>query len=137
MCLLLLLKMSQNTIDNVLVLNTRDDFHGPTAPTTDSISILKTRLSACAQVIAAWRSAVTVLPHCDSAYVFATFGRRDLPTPPVVGGQHAVIAGKIDAGLRHQGSQTCDEIHRLECHLRGAIPVGRLQGVDHLAGGAE
>jgi hypothetical protein len=36
-----------------------------------------------------------------------------------------VVAGEVDAGLRHQGSQTCDEIDRLECHLRVAIPVGR------------
>ena len=55
----------------------------------------------------------------------------------MVGGQHAVIAGEVDAGLRHQGSQTCDEIHRPERHLRRPIPVGCLQGIENLTGRTE
>ncbi len=44
---------------------------------------------------------------------------------------------EIDPGLGNQCRQSCNEIHRLEGHLRGAIPVGRLQGIEHLAGGAQ
>ncbi len=48
---------------------------------------------------------------------------------------------EIDAGLRYQGSQTCNEIHRIEGHLGcpmpkafaalmgQAFPVGRLASV--------
>jgi hypothetical protein len=72
---------------------------------------------------------------CARLKCLATFGRSDFSAPAVIWGKDAVVAGKIDAGLRHQGSQTCDEIHRLEGHLGSAIPVGRLQATEHLAGG--
>ena len=48
-----------------------------------------------------------------------------------------MIAGEIDAGFGDQRCQPSDEIHRFESHLGRSIAVGRLQRVDHLAGGAE
>ena len=48
-----------------------------------------------------------------------------------------LVAGEIDSGLGSQCRQSGHEIHRFESHLRGAIAVGRRQGVDHFAGGAE
>ena len=41
---------------------------------------------------------------------------------------------EIDSGFWHEGRQSCDEIHRLECYLRGAIPVRRLQVIENLIG---
>ena len=66
--------MSQDPVDDVLILNASDDFDGPTAATTNfSIG--------------------------DSVHSFTTFGRGDLPTPSVVRCQYAVIASEIDPGL--------------------------------------
>ena len=48
-----------------------------------------------------------------------------------------MIAGEVDAGFGDQRCQPCDEIHRFESHLGRSIAVGRLQGIDHLAGRAE
>ena len=48
-----------------------------------------------------------------------------------------MIAGYIDAGLGDQRCQPCDEIHGFEGHLGRSIPVGRLQGIEHLAGGTQ
>jgi hypothetical protein len=49
--------MSQDAIDDVLVLNTGDDLYRSNARTETSTSILKTRLSRWAQDIATCRSA--------------------------------------------------------------------------------
>ena len=73
----------------------------------------------------------------DSVHSFATFGRGDLPTPSVVRCQYAVIASEIDPGLGNQCRQSGYEIYRVEGYLGRSIPVGRLQGIDHLAVGAE
>ena len=54
----LLAKMSQDPVDDVLLLDASDDFDSPPAATAQtSMSILNTRLSRWAQVIAAWHSA--------------------------------------------------------------------------------
>jgi hypothetical protein len=68
---------------------------------------------------------------------FPAPGRSDFPATAVVRGDDAVVPGEIDAWFWHEGRETGDEIHRIEGHLRGAIPVRRLQGVDHFAGGTE
>jgi len=74
---------------------------------------------------------------CAYLRCLATFGWGDLSTPSVVRCQYAVIAGEIDPELVNQCRQSSYEIHRLEGYLGRSIPVGRLQGIDHLAGGAE
>jgi hypothetical protein len=51
--------------------------------------------------------------------------------------QDAVVTGEIDPRLWYQSSQPRIEIYRVEGYLGRSIPVGRLQGVDHLAGGAQ
>ena len=60
-----------------------------------------------------------------------------------------MIAGEIDSRLRYQSSQPRNEIYRVEGYLGRsmpkafaalmgqAFPVGRLQGIYHLAGGTE
>ena len=48
--------------------------------------------------------------------------------------QNAMIAGEVDPRLGYQGRQPCDEIYRVEGHLRRSVALGRLQVVDHLGG---
>ena len=73
----------------------------------------------------------------DSRRAFAAFGRGNLPTPAVVRRQHFVVASEIDPRFWHGGRQSRNEIHWIEGQLRGAIPVGRLQGLENLAGGTQ
>ncbi len=72
-----------------------------------------------------------------SLYTLAAFSWCDQSAPAVVGGENTVIAGEVNPWLRYEGCQAGDEIDRVEGHLGRSIAVGRLQGVDHLAGGAE
>ena len=134
----LTLKMNQDPVDNVLVLNTTDDPDRASTASTD----LDVDIEYSLESLGPSHSSMALgrCPYfriCARLKCLAMSGRSDFPAPAVIWGKDAVVAGEVDAGLRHQGSQTCDEIHRLECHLRGAIPVGRLQGVDHLAGGTQ
>jgi hypothetical protein len=60
-----------------------------------------------------------------------------------------MVAGEVDPRLWHQSRQTSNEIHRFEGHLGRAMPkafaslmgqafpVRYLQGVNHLARGAQ
>ncbi len=109
------------------------------------MSILKTRLRRCYHVpgprsyrIKRASTSSLALGRCSyfrtcaRLKCLATSGRSNFPAPAVIWGKDAMVAGNIDAGLRHQGSQTCDEIYRrmaapIERHLRGAIPVARLR----------
>ena len=72
---------------------------------------------------------------CSHLRCLAMFGRGDLPTPSMVQCQYAVIASEFDPGLGNQCRQSGYEIHRLEYYPCCLIPVGRLQGIDHRAGG--
>ena len=133
--LFLALEVSQNPVDNVLVLSTTDDPDRASTASTD----LDVDIEYSLESLGPSHSSMALgrCPYfriCARLKCLATSGRSDFPAPAVIWGKDAVVAGEVDAGLRHQGSQTCDEIHRLECHLRGAIPVGRLQGIEHLAG---
>jgi hypothetical protein len=106
------------------------------------MSILKTRFKRCAQVMDAWHSAGVLTSAFEP--VFSALPRlagvtspRQRWLGPGRAGQDTMVPGQVDSRLWHQRSQAGDEIHRIEGHLRGAVPVGGLQGVDHLAGGTE
>ena len=49
------------------------------------------------------------------------------PTQSVIGCQYAMVAGQIDPGFWHEGCQSGNEVHWIESHLGGAIPVGGLE----------
>lgn len=68
---------------------------------------------------------------------FSTLGWRDQSAPAVIWRQNTVLAGEVDTGFGYQGSQPGNEVHRFEGHLCRSIPVRDLQGVDHLARGAQ
>ena len=68
---------------------------------------------------------------------FAAFSRGDIPTPAVVRRQHTVVASEIDPRFWHEGRQSRNEMHWVEGHLRGVIAIGRLQGLENLAGGTQ
>ena len=44
-----------------------------------------------------------------------------------------MIAFEINPRLGHEGRQSRNEIYWFDGHLRGAIPVGGLQGIENLA----
>jgi hypothetical protein len=71
----------------------------------------------------------------DRLAASATFGRGDQPAPSVVRCQNAMVAGEVDPRLGYQGRQPRDEIYRVKDHLGRSVAIGRLQVVDHLAGG--
>ena len=64
------------------------------------MSILNTRLSRLAQVIAACRSASGGGRFRCSLYTFVAFGWHDHPSPAVMLSQDAVVAGEIDSRFR-------------------------------------
>jgi hypothetical protein len=73
----------------------------------------------------------------DSRRAFAAFGRCNALTPAVIGRQHTVVTSEIDPRFWHEDRQSRNEMHGVEGHLRGAIPVGRFQGLANLAGGTQ
>ena len=104
------------------------------------MSMPNTRLRRCAQVIAAGRSAGVLWSVWAAAWPVAPLprlGLGHLRAVRAVGGEHAVEAGEIDARFGHQRGQSCDEIQRLEEHMRGAVRVGRLQLVAYQAARGE
>ena len=114
--------MSQDPVDGVLLLDASDDFDRPTAATANlnvDIEYGLESLGPSHSSMALGRCPYSRI--CARLKCLATSGRSDFPAPAVIWGKDAVVAGEVDAGLRHPGRQTCDEIHRLECHLRGAI----------------
>ena len=136
--LFLPLEMSQNSIDYILVLNTSNDPDRTTAAAANLNVDIENSLESlgpghCGMTL----SRRTNFRIGERLHTFATLGRGDLPTPSVVRCQYAVVASEIDPGLGNQCRQSGYEIHRIEGHLCRAIPIGRLQGIDHLAGGTQ
>jgi hypothetical protein len=83
------------------------------------------------------RGAVVCLGRCLACCTLAPPGLGHLRAVRAVRGKHAVEAGEIDARFGHQRGQSCDEIQRLEEHVRGTVRVGRLQLVAHQAARGE
>ena len=136
--LFLALKMSQDPVDGVLLLDASDDFDRPTAATAN----LNVDIEHALESLGPGHSSMALgrCPYfriCARLKCLATSGRSDFPAPAVIRRQDAVVAGEIDSRFRHQCCQPCDEIHGVKCHLRRPIPVRRLQGIDDLAGRTE
>ena len=64
---------------------------------------------------------------------FAPLCRGHQGTMFAIGREHTMEPGKVDSGPGHQRGQAGNEIQRLEHHMRGAIPVRRLQLVSNVA----
>ena len=132
--LFFLAKMSQNSIYDVLILNTGDDLYRSTATAANLDIDIEYALESLGPghrdvSFSGWAN----FSIGDSFHSFATFGRRDLPTPSVVRCQDAVVSREIDPGFWYECRQPSDEIHRIEGHLCRAIPIGRLQGIESRA----
>jgi hypothetical protein len=110
-----------------------------------STSILKTRFSRCAQVIAmdgmytgfagakTGHGRMTLNWHllllailCFGLVAFSPFCWRHQRSVLAVRRKHAMKARQVDSGLRHQRGQFGYEIHRLEDDVGSPIPVRRL-----------
>jgi len=130
--------MSQYSIYDVPVLATCDDSDGPTAAAAN----LDVDAEHTFQALNPGHCDMT-LDGCaefcvgDGLVAFPAPGWCNQPSPAVVRGKDAVVAGEIDPRLRYQSSQPRNEIYRVEGYLGRSIPVGRLQGIDHLASGTE
>ncbi len=136
--LFLIAQMSQNSFDDVLIFDASDHPYRPTAAGAGHDVYIEYVL----EPLSPGRCCMSLRCRADLSIgnrlgTFSAPGWCDHPTPAVVWCQNAVIAGEVDAGFGYQGSQTGNEIHRIERYLRRSIAVGRLQGVDHLAGGAQ
>jgi hypothetical protein len=68
-----------------------------------------------------------------SLVALAALGWRHLCTMRAVGCENAVEASQVDPGFGHQGDESCNEVHRLEDDVRGAIALRCLELVTHLA----
>ena len=102
----LALKMSQDPVDGVLLLDASDDFDRPTAATAN----LNVDIEHALESLGPSHSSMALgrCPYfriCARLKCLATSGRSDFPAPAVIWGKDAVVAGEVDAGLRHQGSQ--------------------------------
>ena len=58
--------------------------------------------------------------------------RRHLRPPPAVGARRPRDTSSGGPAPRHQRRQARHAVQRLDDHVGGAVPVGRLQGVAHL-----
>jgi len=130
--------MSDDSIHDVLVLNTCDD--SDRAPVAAAFPDVDTE--GTFQALSPDHSGVALGGRAsfrtgDSLHTLAAFSWCDQSAPAVIWHQDAVIAGEVDAGFGYQGSKPGNEIHRFEGHLCRSIPVGCLQGVNHFAGGAQ
>ena len=104
--LFLALKMSQDPVDGVLLLNATvrrsdDDFDRPTAATAN----LNVDIEHALESLGPSHSSMALgrcpyLRICARLKCLATSGRSDFPAPAVIWGKDAVVAGEVDAGLR-------------------------------------
>jgi hypothetical protein len=95
--------VSQDPVDDVLILNASDDFDGPTAAITNfniDIEYSFESLGPCHRGMPF--SGLENFSIGNSVHSFATFGRGDLPTLSVVRCQYTVIAREIDPRLGNQ-----------------------------------
>ena len=136
--LFLSLKMSQNSIDDVLILDASDYLYRPTAAGAELDVYIEYALESLSpghrRMSLRCRADLHIGNRLDS---FSTPGWRDQPSPAVVRCEYAVVSGEVDPRLRHQCRQSRYEIHGVKCHLRRSIAVGRLQCINHLASGTE
>jgi hypothetical protein len=130
--------MSQNSIDDILVLNTRDDPDRSSATATDFDVDVEDAL----EPLCPGHCHMSLRRRADFRFgnrldAFSTPGWGDQPAATMVRSEKAMVASEVDAWFGGQRCQACDEIHGIECHLCRSIPVRCLQGVDHLARGTQ
>ena len=116
-----------------------------------STSILNTRFSRCAQVIAMdgmnagfagaktghrrmtlnWRLLLLAI-RCFGLVAFSPLCRCHQRTVFAMRGKYTMESCQVDSGPGHQCGQPGNEIHRLEDDVGGPIPIRRLQLVADL-----
>ena len=105
--LLLSLKMSQNSIDDILLLDTGDDSDRSAAAGAD----LDVYIEHALEPLSPSHGGMALgggANFCvgDRLDAFPTPGWRDQPTPAVVWSENAMVAGEVDPRLRHQCRQS-------------------------------
>ena len=136
--LFLALKMSQNSIDDVLIFDASDDSDRTAAAAADFDVYVEYSLESLSPshggVALGGRADFCVGDRHDA---FPAPGWCDYSTTAMVWSENTMVAGEVDPRLWHQSRQTGNEIHRLEGHLCRSIPVRCLQDVNHLARGTQ
>ena len=104
--LFLLAKMSQDPVDDFLLLDASDDFDSPPAATAN----LNVDIEHTLESLGPGHSSMALgrCPYyriCTRLKCLATSGRSDFPAPSVVRCQDAVVAGEVDTRFWHQGRQ--------------------------------
>ena len=104
--LFLSLKVSQNSIDDVLVLDTSDDSDRSAAAAADFDVYIEYSL----EPLSPGHGGMTLggcADFCvgDELDAFPAPGWRDEPAPAMVRREYAVVAGEVDPRLRHQCCQ--------------------------------
>jgi len=104
--LFLSLKVSQNSIDDVLVLDTSDDSDRSAAAAADFDVYIEYSL----EPLSPGHGGMTLggcADFCvgDELDAFPAPGWRDEPAPAMVRREYAVVAGEVDPRLRHQCRQ--------------------------------
>ena len=90
---------------------------------------LDVNLEHALQTLRPCRCGVALCPRLIRAHrvTLPASGRGHLLTQMMVGREDAVRTGEIDARAGHECRRPGDEIQGVEDHMRGAIPVRRLQ----------
>ena len=104
--LLLSIKMSQDSIDDILFLDTGDDSDRPAAAGAD----LDVYIEHALEPLRPGHSGMTLGGCADFCVggqldAFPAPGWRDEPAPSVIWSEYAVVTGEVDAGFGYQGSQ--------------------------------
>ena len=132
--LLLFLKMSQSSIDDVLIFDASDRPYKSTATGAD----LDVYIEYTFQAMGLDHGSIALggcVDSCvgDRADAFPALSWCDQLTVAVVRCENAVVAGEVDAGFGCWRRSTGNESQGFEGDPGCFIPVRGLQGVDHLA----
>ena len=122
--LFLALKMSQDPVDDVLLLDASDDFDRPTAATAN----LDVDFEHALESLGPGHSSMALgrCPYfriCARLKCLATSGRSDFPAPAMVRSKDAMESREIDPRFWHEGRQSRNEVHGFECYLGRSVPV--------------
>ena len=102
--LFLSLKMSQNSIDDVLVFNAGDDFYRTAAPTANLYIVTEYALEPlspghCCMLFGGRANLRTF----NWLHTFTAFCRCNQPAAAMIRSENAMVTREVDPRLRHQG----------------------------------
>ena len=124
------IQVGEDLLDNLCVLDARDDPHHPAAGRTgldvDPKDPLEPLRPSHRGAAFGWRRLLRICgPGVPAA--LAPLGRCHLRAVLAVWRKHAMETGQVDPRFRHQSCQPGNEVQRLEDDMRRAVSIRRLQ----------